>query len=248
MQHTLTHQDMWTVCCVSGSVGTGEHSRRQCWVQRLRAQLWHPAVSTTVSVLPLSIWMCQILCNNNWILCCHVQATCQIQSSHNNPQCSVGFVQPVPREKPTTGFCQGESTFHDYSWDTGTHLPYSYLQHTFLNCSSSSGIKRSLCPCLWCVLGVSLSQRAVQASVQQWSRCSGWRLLGSVLPVWWPQWEDPGGHWLRGLPQTGGAAHVSNWQVYIVGEQSFPYSLCSGSQPLTAPHQIKCWLTVFPEY
>lgn len=74
------------------------------------------------------------------------------------------------------------------------------------------------CPCLWCVTGVSLSQCAVQASVQQWSRCSGRCLLGSVLPVWRPQWEDPDGHWFWSLPKASGAAHVSNWQVHIIGE------------------------------
>lgn len=70
------------------------------------------------------------------------------------------------------------------------------------------------CHSLWCVTGISLSQCAVKASVQQWSRCFGRCLLGSVLPVWRSQWKDPDGHWLWCLPQTSGAAHVSLWQVH----------------------------------
>lgn len=70
------------------------------------------------------------------------------------------------------------------------------------------------CPLVCVILsGVSLSQRFVQAAVQQWSRCAGRCVLGSLLPVWRPQWKDPDGHRLRGLPQARWAAHVRHWHT-----------------------------------
>lgn len=36
--------------CISGRVGPGEHRRGQRRVQRLRSQLWHSALPTTVRV------------------------------------------------------------------------------------------------------------------------------------------------------------------------------------------------------
>jgi len=76
-------------------------------------------------------------------------------------------------------------------------------------------------PCLLCVSGLSLPQCAVQASVQQWSRCAGWLLLVSVLPVWWPQWKDTDSDWFWSLPQIGGTTHVRNYHVHSIEELSF---------------------------
>lgn len=49
---------------------------------------------------------------NTMFLCVHnvlTQATCEIQSSYHNPQCSVGSVQSMQREESATRFCKGES-------------------------------------------------------------------------------------------------------------------------------------------
>lgn len=59
-----------------------------------------------------------------------------------------------------------------------------------------------------CPSGVSVSQRSVLAPVCQWHRHSGRCVLGAVLPIWWPEWQNTGGDRLRSVSQAGGAADV----------------------------------------
>lgn len=70
-----------------------------------------------------------------------------------------------------------------------------------------------ICPLLSSLcLGVSVSQRPFVAALCERHGHPGWRVLGSFLSVRRPQRQDPGSHWLRGLPQTGGTAAVSIYQ------------------------------------
>lgn len=57
--------------------------------------------------------------------------------------------------------------------------------------------------------GVPVPQCAVLAAVRQWQRHHGWRMLGTLLPIWWPQRQNPGCYRFRSLSQAGGVTDVS---------------------------------------
>lgn len=84
--------------------------------------------------------------------------------------------------------------------------------------------------------GVPVSQCAVLAAVCQWHRHSGWCMLGTLLPIWWPQWQNPGCYWFWSLSQAGGVADVSLYRdtvntyttkIFIAGEELCTVTDCT---------------------
>lgn len=93
-----------------------------------------------------------------------------------------------------------------------------------------------LCSIIFSPPGVSVSQCAVLAAVCQWHRHSGWCMLGTLLPIWWPQWQNPGCYWFWSLSQAGGVADVSLYRdtvntyttkIFIAGEELCMVTYCT---------------------
>lgn len=60
-------------------------------------------------------------------------------------------------------------------------------------------------------IGVSLLAGVVQIIIQQRLWLAGRCMLGALLLIRWPQWEDPSSNRLWSVPTTGGTVNVSIW-------------------------------------
>ena len=97
-------------------------------------------------------------------------------------------------------FASPTSLFHDHVCFTTKFVSCNVC---FIVVFISPCLSRHVLP------GVALPAGAGAPTVPFRQRCVGRLLLGAVLPVWRPKWEDPGCHRLWCLSQAGRAPHVS---------------------------------------
>lgn len=98
-----------------------------------------------------------------------------------------------------------------------------------------------------CVSGVALPSGAVQTFIQQWPRPAGRRMLGLVLPLRRPQWQDPSRHRLWCLQAPCRAAHVSSDLLVSVDLNTAGAGNCvqQGSESLAPAEETEVLLRTF---